>query len=74
MENALEWKKVTLSLAEGFLCKSCKIMMKNIISVEKLNDDVKIVEEFCYLGEASNASGGLQTTVVARTRIKWMKF
>ena len=61
-------------LAEGFVCKTCKIMTRNAMSAERLNDDVKTVEGFCYLGNALNASGGSELTVVARTRIGWMRF
>ena len=43
------------------------------MSVERLNDDVETVEEF-YLVNALNASGGSEIIVVARTRIKWMRF
>ena len=44
------------------------------MSVERFSDDVETVEEFCYLKNASNASGGSDKTVVIRTRIGWMRF
>ena len=43
-------------------------------SVQKLKDDVENVEGFCHLRNALNASGGSEMTVVARTRIGWMRF
>ena len=50
------------------------MMTRNELSVERMNNDVKTVERFRYLGNALNASGGSQMTVMARTRMKWMRF
>ena len=58
----------------GWLCKAYKMMTRNETPVEKLNDDVETVEGFCYPRNALNASGGSEMTVVARTRIGWMRF
>ena len=58
-------KKATTVLAEGFACT------RNVTSAKKLTDDV---ETFVHLGNASNTSGGFETTVVARTRIGRMSF
>ena len=44
------------------------------MSVEILNDDVKTVERFCNFENAINTSGDSQMTLVARTRIGWMRF
>ena len=62
-------KKVTLVLVEGFVRKKCKIVMRNEMSVERLNDGVETDEGFCCLGNALNASVGYEITIVARTRI-----
>ena len=42
--------------------------------MERLNDDVETVEGFCCLGNALNASGGSEITVVTKTRTGWMRF
>ena len=44
------------------------------MSVERLNDDVDTVKELCDFGNSLNASGDSEMTVVARTRIGWMRF
>ena len=41
---------------------------------KRLNDDVETVKLFCYLRNPLNTSGGSETSVVARTRIGWMRF
>ena len=64
---------VTSELAEGFVCKKIKMVTRNEMSVERLNDDVETDKGFCYLN-ALNACGGSEMTVVARTRIEWMRF
>ena len=66
-EQCTKWKNVTSVLTQGFVCKRCKMMMRNEMSVERLNDDVETVEGFCFLANALNASGG---SVVTRSRIK----
>jgi len=43
--------------------------------VELLCDGVETVTEFfSYLGDGSNATGGCEVAVTARTKIGWMKF
>ena len=74
LARCTKWKRVTSVSAEGFVYKRCKMMTINEISVERLNDDAETVEGFCYLGNAFNASGGSEMTVVVRTRIGWMRF
>ena len=32
------------------------------------------MKSFCYLGDRLNASGGSETVVTARTRIRWINF
>ena len=39
-------------------------------SIEKLCDEVETVNEFCYLGDRLNGSGGCE----ARVRIGWVRF
>ena len=55
-------------------CKKCKMTTRNEMSVERLNDDKKTVKGFCSLGNALNAGGYSETTVVARTRVEWTRF
>ena len=52
-----KWK-VTSVLPEGFAYKRCKMMMKNEMPLERLNDDLDTVKRFCYLGNVLNTSGG----------------
>ena len=42
--------------------------------MEVLCDEVETVKGLCYLGDRLNASGGCETAVTARVRIRWMKF
>ena len=51
-----------------------KEMTRIETSLKRLNDDVENVEGFCHLRNAFNASGGSEMTVVARTKIGWMRF
>ena len=66
LEECTKWKKITSVMAEGFFCKRCKMMMRNEMSVERLNDEVETGEEFYYLGNALNVNGGSEKTVVVR--------
>ena len=43
-------------------------------SIEKLCDEVETVNEFCYLGDRLNASGGCEAAVTATVRIGWVRF
>ena len=43
-------------------------------SIEKLCDEVKTVNGFCYLEDKLNASGGCEAAVTARVRIGWVRF
>ena len=38
-------------------------------SIEKLCDEVETVNEFCYLGDRLNVSGGCEAAVTARATI-----
>ena len=68
-------KKVTVNLAEDFICKKCGGMVKKLKGPdEMLCDGVENVTKFSYLGHKLNATGGCETTVTARRRIGWIKF
>ena len=45
------WKKILITDY-----KRCEMMMRNEISVSRLNDDVKTVIRFCYLANEINTS------------------
>ena len=48
-------KRVTIRLATRFAFPKNREMMKGIVdSIEKLCDEVEIVNEFCYLGDRLN--------------------
>ena len=60
--------------AKGFVCAKCKMIMRNETFVKRLNDEKETVKGFCYCGNALNASSGFKMMVVARTRIRWIRF
>ena len=41
--------------------------------IEKLCDEVKTVNGFCYLGDRLNSSSGCEVAVTARVRIGWVR-
>ena len=50
-----------------FICSKCKGIMERMVNlIEKLCDEVKTMNEFCYLGERLNASDGCKAAVTAR--------
>ena len=70
-------KRVTSTLAKGFVCELCVDTKEGIVEAgEELSffDQVDFVKSFCYLGGRLNASGGSEEAVKARTRIGWIKF
>ena len=68
-------KKVTARLTMHFVCSRYKgIMEEKVNSIEKLCDKVETVNEFCYLGDRLNSSGGFKAAVTARERIAWVRF
>ena len=74
MANVQKYK-VTARLAMRFVCLKCKgIMVGTVDSIEKLCDEVETVNEFCYLGDRLNASGGCEAAVTPRVRIGWVRF
>ena len=67
--------ELTARLAMHFVCLKCKGIMEGTMdSIEKLCDKVETVNEFCYLGDRLNASGGCEAAVTARIRIGWVGF
>ena len=49
-------------------------MEGTVDSIEKLCDEVEMVNGFCYLGDRLNASGGCEAAVTARVRIGGARF
>ena len=73
--DCAQTKKVSSSFAQQFICRRCEdIVDGKEEPVEVLCDEVKTVKGFCYLGDTLNASGGCETAVNARARIRWLKF
>ena len=65
-------KRVTSTLAKGFVCELCVHTKEGIVELgEELSffDQVDFVKSFCYLGDRLNASGGSEAAVTVRTRI-----
>ena len=68
-------KKVTTGLAMRFVCSKCHGEMDGKLdSIEKLCEEVEMVNGFCYLGDRLNASGGCEAAVTTRVRIGWKRF
>ena len=70
-------KRVTSTLAKGFVCKLCGDTKEGIVEPGQeisFFDQVDFVKNFCYLGDRLNASGGSEVALTARTRIGWIKF
>ena len=66
-------KRVNSTLANGFVCKVCVYIKKEIVEPgEELLFfyQVEFVKSFCYLGDRLNASGESEAAVIARTRIE----
>ena len=42
--------------------------------IEKLCDEAKTVNGFCYLGDRLNGSDDCEMAVTARVRINWVRF
>ena len=71
----MDKKKVAVYVNKNFVCKKCRIVVKNFKGPdEKLCDGVEIVNKFTYSGDRMNATGGCERVVTARSRIGWMKF
>ena len=69
-------KRVTSTLAKGFVCELCVYTKEGIVEPEELSffDQVDFVKSFCNLGDRLNASVGSEAAVTARKRIEWIKF
>ena len=70
-------KRVTLTLAKGFVCKLFIDKVEEIVEPGKeilFFEKLDFVKSFCYLGERLNASGKSTVVVTARTRIGCIKF
>ena len=70
-------KKVTSTLAKGFVCELCVDTKEGIVEPGEeipFFDQVDFVKSICYLGDRLNVSGGREAAVTARTRIEWIKF
>ena len=73
--RCMDKKKVAVYVNQNFVCKKCRIVVKNFKGLdEKLCDGVETVNKFTYLGDQLNATGGCKRVVTARSRIDWMKF
>ena len=58
-----------------FVCLKCKRIMEGTVDlIKKLCNEVERVNEFCYLGDRLNASGGCEVAVTTRIRIGWVRF
>ena len=67
--------RVTTRLAMHFVCSKCRGIKEGTMDlIEKLCDKVETLNEFCYLGDSLNASGGCEAAVIARVRISWVRF
>ena len=68
-------KRATTRLAIHFICLKYKGIMEEMVDlIEKLCNEVETVNEFCYLGDRLNSSGGCEPAVTARVRIGWVRF
>ena len=70
-------KRMTSTLAKGFVCELCVYKTEGIVEPGEeipFFDQVNFVKSFCYFGDRLNASGGSEAAVTARTRITWIKF
>ena len=66
-------KRVTARLSMRFVCSKCHGIMEGTMdSIEKLCDEVETVNEFRYMGDRLNASGGCEAAVTVR--IGWVRF
>ena len=74
-ERCTKMKKVTCSSVRHFVCRRCTDVGDGMEEpVEVLCDEVETAKELCYLGDRLNTSGGRETAVITRVRIRWMKF
>ena len=63
-------KRDTTKLATRFVCSRCREMTEGTAdSMRKLFDETETVNEFRYLGDNLNASGGCEAAVTERVKI-----
>ena len=65
-------RRMTSTLAKGFVCKLCVDTMKGIVEPGEeilFFDQVNFVKSFCYLGDRLNTNGGSEAAMTARSRI-----
>ena len=67
-------KRVTSTLAKGFVCELCVDAKEGIVEEVSFFDQVDFVKSFCYFGDRLNVSGGSKAAVTTRTRIGWINF
>ena len=68
-------KKVTCSSARHFVCRRCTDVGDGTEELMEAScDKVETVKGFRYSGDRLNDSGGCETAVTSRVRIRWMKF
>ena len=64
-------KKITCSSARHFVCRRYTNVGNGTEEpVKIICDKVETVNGFCYLGDRLNASGGCETSVISRVRIR----
>ena len=49
-------------------------MQEMVYSIEKLCNDMRTTNGFCYLGDRLNSRGGCEVAVTARVKIGWVRF
>ena len=63
-------KRATARLAMHFVCSKCKEIMEGTVdSIKKLCSEVETLNEFCYLGDRLNSSGGCEVAVTAKESV-----
>ena len=70
-------KRMSSTLVKGFICEECVEAIKRIVKPDEefpFYDQVEFVDNFCYLGDRLNTSGGNEAVVTARTRVGWEKY
>ena len=73
--RCVKLKRATPRLAMHFISSKCKGTMERTQDlIEKLCDEVEIVNRFYCLGDRLNSSGNCEAAVTARVRIGWVRF
>ena len=62
-------------MATRFDSSRCERKNKEIVDlIKKSYDEVRTMNEFWYLGNSLNATGGCEVAVTARARVGWVIF